>query len=107
MLGFTVNVGIGSCKLLAKMASDFEKPDKVHTLFTSEIPEKLWPLPVGSLFTVGESTALKLIKAGIHTIGDLAHSNPEALQKLTGAKQARHLHGVTGFCLCGWKTLKT
>lgn len=90
-LGFTVNVGIGSCKLLAKMASDFEKPDKVHTLYFHEIPEKLWPLGVGSLFTVGASTAQKLQKAGVHTIGDLAHFDGARLQRLTGAKMARHL----------------
>lgn len=72
-LGFTVNVGIGSNKLLAKMASDFEKPDKVHTLFLSEMPQKMWSLPVGELFTVGGATADKLRHAKIMTIGDLAH----------------------------------
>ena len=45
-LGFTVNIGISSNKLLAKMAGEFEKPDKVHTLFPEEVPQKLWPLPV-------------------------------------------------------------
>ena len=72
-LGFTVNVGIGNNKLLAKMASEFEKPDKVHTLFLEEVPTKLWPLPVWELFTVGHATAEKLKKARITTIGALAH----------------------------------
>ena len=49
-LGFTVNIGISSNKLLAKMAGDFEKPNKVHTLFPWEMEEKLWPLPVRDLF---------------------------------------------------------
>ena len=91
-LGFTVNIGIGDCKLLAKMASDFEKPDKVHTLFRSEIAEKMWPLPVGELFTVGSSTAEKLRKSRIHTIGDLARYDLAQLQKNVGIKMGEHIH---------------
>ncbi len=68
-LGFTVNIGIADCKILAKMASDFEKPDKIHTLFHREIPAKMWPLSVRELFTVGASTAEKLEKARIRTTG--------------------------------------
>lgn len=71
-LGFTVNVGISSNYLLAKMASDFEKPDKIHTLFPEEIREKMWPLPVGDLFSVGRSARKKLEKHGVKTIGELA-----------------------------------
>lgn len=74
-LGFTVNVGIGTNKLLAKMASDFEKPDKVHTLFPEEIQKKMWPLPVSELFMVGRATAEKLRLLGIKTIGDLAKTD--------------------------------
>ena len=51
-LGFTVNIGISTNKMLAKMAGELEKPDKVLTLFPWEIEEKLWPLPVGELFYV-------------------------------------------------------
>ena len=91
-LGFTVNVGIGSNKLLAKMASDFEKPDKVHTLFLSEMPKKMWPLPVGELFTVGGATADKLRHAKIMTIGDLAHTDLARVQKLVGMKMGKHIH---------------
>ncbi|MDO5399818.1 MAG: DNA polymerase IV [Eubacteriales bacterium] len=90
-LGFTVNVGIGSNKLLAKMASDFEKPDKVHTLFPSEISQKMWPLPVRELFTVGRSTAEKLEKSRIRTIGDLAHTDLQRLERLVGVKMAQHI----------------
>lgn len=78
-LGFTVNIGISSNKLLAKMASDFQKPDRVHTLFQEEIPLKMWPLPVGDLFYVGRATQKKLDLLGIHTIGQLAHTVPELL----------------------------
>ena len=74
-LGFTVNIGISSNKLLAKMASDFQKPDRIHTLFPEEIPNKMWPLPVEELFSVGEATARQLHSLGIHTIGELAQSN--------------------------------
>lgn len=71
-LGFTVNIGIGSNKLLAKMASDFTKPDRIHTLFYDEIEEKMWPLPVEDLFMIGHRTKKKLNSRGIFTIGELA-----------------------------------
>ena len=54
--GFTVNIGISDKKVLAKMASDFKKPDLVHTLYTGEIQEKLWPLPLSRLFLCGRSS---------------------------------------------------
>ena len=79
--GFTVNVGIGNNKLCAKMASDFLKPDKVHTLFDYEIKDKMWPLPVGDLLFVGKSSAKTLESVGIKTIGDLAKCNPDKLSK--------------------------
>lgn len=72
-LGFTVNIGISNNKLLAKMASDFKKPDKVHTLFPEEIKSKMWPLPIEDLFFVGRATLPKLNKLNIFTIGDLAN----------------------------------
>ncbi len=79
--GFTVNVGIGNNKLCAKMASDFEKPDKVHTLFDYEIKDKMWPLPVGDLLFVGKRSALLLESLGIKTIGDLANKEPFQLER--------------------------
>ena len=91
-LGFTVNVGVGSNKLLAKMASDFEKPDKVHTLWDSEVREKMWPLGVRDLLWVGKRTEEKLITNGIYTIGDLANLGMESLTSLVGHKFALQLH---------------
>lgn len=79
--GFTVNVGIGNNKLLAKMASDFSKPDKVHTLFKEEIHRKMWPLDVSDLFMIGKSSSKKLHDLGIHTIGDLANTDLEFLMR--------------------------
>ena len=87
-LGFTVNVGIGSNKLLAKMASDFEKPDKVHTLWSSEVREKMWPLPVGDLLWVGKKNAEKLVACGIRTIGELAAAPENVLLYVFGRKGA-------------------
>lgn len=79
-LGFTVNIGVSSNKLLAKMASDFKKPDRVHTLFPREIEKKMWKLPVGDLFFVGSASERKLRNLGIHTIGELARFDPAILQ---------------------------
>ena len=78
-LGFTVNVGISNNKLLAKMASDFKKPNLVHTLFPEEIETKMWPLPVSELFFVGRQTAKRLYSLGIFTIGDLAKTDKKII----------------------------
>lgn len=91
-LGFTVNVGIGTNKLLAKMASDFEKPDKVHTLFPSEIPEKMWPLPVRDLLFLGKASEQRLLQEGIKTIGDMARSGEAELKRILGEKAGHQLY---------------
>ncbi len=80
--GYTVNIGIGPNKLCAKMASDFEKPDKIHTLFTQEIETKMWPLPVKDLFMVGKSSVALLEKMQIYTIGDLAKADAGMLKRM-------------------------
>lgn len=79
--GYTVNIGIGNNKLCAKMASDFEKPDKVHTLLKDEIVQKLWPLDVGDLLLVGKKTKELLNKLNIYTIEDLAKTDIKILKK--------------------------
>ncbi len=91
-LGFTVNVGVSTNKLLAKMASDLEKPDKVHTMFPDEIPVKMWPLPVRELLFLGKSSEQKLNAAGIRTIGELAHEKKSKIQQLLGDKAGQQLH---------------
>lgn len=75
MFGFTVNVGIGNNKLCAKMASDFEKPNKVHTLYQYEFKEKVWNMDISSLFMAGKSSCKKLRELNINTIGELATSD--------------------------------
>ena len=94
---FTVNVGISDRKVLAKMASDFQKPDKTHTLYQEEIPEKMWPLPVSTLFTCGHSSAETLRKLGILTIGDLAKTDPVILEshlKSHGRSLWKYANGI-------------
>lgn len=95
-LGFTVNIGISSNKLLAKMAGDFEKPNKVHTLFPSEVAQKMWPLPVRDLFLVGGATEAKLSKLGIYTIGDLAAAQLPIIRKKLGKHGETIWHFANG-----------
>lgn len=94
-LGFTVNVGIGANKLLAKMASDFEKPDKVHTLLNQEEVEmKMWPLPISDLFGVGKASAKRLMDAGFKTIGELAKADLDFVRMLIGDKSGEHIYSL-------------
>ena len=91
-LGFTVNVGISSNKFLAKMASDFSKPDKIHTLYPAQIREKLWPLPIEQLHGCGQATASKLRNMGIRTIHDAAESDLPILQNALGMKMGLYIY---------------
>ena len=95
-LGFTVNIGISSNKLLAKMAGDFEKPNKVHTLFLEEMEAKFWPLPVRDLFLVGSATEKKLKSLGIYTIGQLAKADAQILKKRLGKHGETIWHFANG-----------
>ena len=95
-LGFTVNIGISSNKLLAKMAGDFEKPDKIHTLFPEEVEQKFWPLPVRDLFLVGPATEKKLKLMGIYTIGQLAKADVNLLRRRLGKHGETVWHFANG-----------
>ena len=95
-LGFTVNIGISSNKLLAKMAGDFEKPNKVHTLFPEEMEEKFFPLPVRDLFLVGAKTERKLQMLGVYTIGDLASADVRVVKKRLGKQGELLWHFANG-----------
>ena len=97
--GFTVNIGISTNHLLAKMASDFEKPNKVHTLFPEEIQVKMWPLPVSELYMAGRSSVEVLHKLEIRTIGELAKADPELLElhlKSHGRTLWEFANGING-----------
>lgn len=91
-LGFTVNIGISTNKLLAKMASDFRKPNLCHTLFPEEIAEKMWPLPIRELYFVGKMAAQKCQQLGIQTIGDIANCDLAVLQSHLGQKYGKLIH---------------
>ena len=91
-LGFTVNVGISVNKFLAKMASDFEKPDKVHTLYPEEVREKMWPLDVRDLYGCGAATAQRLYDLGLKTIGALAVCDEALLKSILGEKRGEYIH---------------
>lgn len=95
-LGFTVNIGISNNKLLAKMAGDLEKPNKIITLFPDELEQKLWPLPVRELFSVGASAERKLKLLGIYTIGDLAHADVATLRRCMGKFGESLWHSANG-----------
>ena len=96
-LGFTVNIGISTNKLLAKVAGELKKPDMVHTLYPEEVPEKMWGLPVEDLFLVGPATAKKLRERNIKTIGELAHTDVKLLRKFLkshGEVIWNYAHGI-------------
>lgn len=96
-LGFTVNIGIGNSKVMAKTASDFEKPNKIHTLYNSEIKSKLWPLDISNLFMMGKKSREKLYKIGIKTIGDLANAKFSEISHLLGKNGEslwKHANGI-------------
>lgn len=95
-LGFTVNIGIAPNRLLAKMASDFEKPDKTHFLTPADVPAKMWPLSVQALFGVGPSAAQRLNRMGIYTIGELAAVDPALLRGTFGVRGLTFWHYANG-----------
>lgn len=99
-LGFTVNIGVSTNKLLAKMASDFEKPNKIHTLYQDEIPAKMWPLPINELYGCGKKTTERLNKEGIVTIGDAAKRDKKFFINILGNKFGTYIfESVRGISL--------
>ena len=95
-LGFTVNIGIANNKLCAKMASDFSKPNKIHTLYDNEVKEKMWPLDVGELFGIGKQTKIKLKNLNINTIADLANADQTFLYKYFKNQAASMIESANG-----------
>ena len=83
-LGITVSIGVSFNKILAKLGSDYKKPDAITGMREWEFREKAWPLPASDLLYVGRSTTAKLYKLGILTIGDLANAPEELLRSHLG-----------------------
>lgn len=82
--GITCSVGVGPNKLVAKIASDWEKPDGLVVVKPKELPERLWPFPVEEIPGVGPKRKLKLKLLGIRTIGDLANYSLPVLRRRFG-----------------------
>jgi len=95
-LGFTVNIGIANNKLCAKMASDFLKPDRVHTLFKDEVEKKMYPLPIEELYGVGKSSSKRLRELKINTIGDLANADPQMLYRYFKNQTEKMINSAKG-----------
>lgn len=89
--GLSCSVGIAPNKLLAKMASELEKPDGLTLLAAAEVPQRIWPLPVRRLPGVGPKTEERLAALGIATIGELAAAPPEALVARFGPAHGMYL----------------
>lgn len=83
-LNLWCSIGISENKFLAKMASEMKKPHGITELWIKDIKEKMWPLPVGSMYGVGKKTAFKLQGMGIYTIMNLAVFDREYLVKKLG-----------------------
>lgn len=90
-LGLTLSAGVSFNKIFAKMGSDYKKPNATTVISRENYKDILWPMDVEEMFFVGSSTASKLKKAGIFTIGDLATSNRVILEGLLG-KTGAQLH---------------
>ena len=106
-LGFTVNIGVANNKLCAKMASDFLKPDRVHTLFNNEIEKKMYPLKIEDLYGVGKSTSKKLRELKINTIGDLANANYDYLYKYFKNQASKLIESARGNSIITTKKTNT
>lgn len=83
--GLTCSIGIAPNKLLAKMASEFNKPNGISVLYTSDLAARIWPLPCRKINGIGPKTEAKLQANSIYTIGDLAACCPEWLQQHFGS----------------------
>jgi DNA polymerase-4 len=90
--GLTCSIGIAPNKLLAKIASDMQKPDGLTVLTESDIEHRLWPMPIRKLYGIGPKTEEHLKKIGIETVGQLAALPLEVLVQHFGPSYGEYLH---------------
>ena len=90
--GITCSVGVASTKFVAKVASGRCKPDGLLLVPADEIIAFLHPMPVGALWGVGEKTEERLLRLGLRTVADVAHTPPGTLERMLGRAAGRHLH---------------
>ena len=90
-LGITASVGIANNKIMAKLGSDYKKPNASTLITPDDYEHMVWPLPASDLLYVGPSTTQKLAKVGIMTIGDIARSAPQTMHMLLG-KNGEMIH---------------
>ena len=83
-LGLTVSIGVSYNKIFAKLGSDMKKPDAITEIRRDTYMEKVWPLHCSEMIYCGRATTAKLAKFGIHTIGDVAQTDPNFLKQLLG-----------------------
>lgn len=83
-LGLTVSIGVSFNKIFAKLGSDMKKPDVITQIRREDFKEKVWPLECSEMIYCGRATTAKLAKYGIHSIGDVAATDPAFLKRLLG-----------------------
>jgi DNA polymerase-4 len=90
--GLSCSIGIAPNKLLAKIASDLDKPGGLTVVREDDIPERIWPLPARRITGIGPKADARLETLGIRTVGELARADPELLVAHFGAKHGAWMH---------------
>lgn len=94
--GLTVSVGVSWNKVLAKLGSDYKKPDAVTVIDREHFKSMVWGLPASDMLMVGRSTRRELARMGIQTIGEIARTDPELLRQSHSFSSPLHSMGLRG-----------
>ena len=93
--GITCSVGVASTMFVAKLATNFAKPDGLHVVPADKVIEFLHPLPIGALWGVGEKTAEQLSRLGLVNVSDIANTPVKTLARVVGQAAAEHLYELS------------